>query len=185
MDNALAKAIERKAELERQRAELDSELTEIDLFLRLHEKFSGTKSVYLAPPMEHTDSHGGGLGKGTVSGLGAMPPLAERKRGRPADFAGIMERVLRDVGKPLSRPELVEELEKREVVIPSDDKPRYLGTILWRHRDRFINLPGFGYWLKDLAFAPASYFFEPSKDELLEAAKHILSEPSDEDISGF
>jgi len=41
------------------------------------------------------------------------------------------------------------EVEKRGIEIPSTDKQRYLGTILWRHRDRFVNIEGKGYWLRN------------------------------------
>ena len=30
------------------------------------------------------------------------------------------------------------------------DKAAYIGTILWRHRNRFSNIEGKGYWLKGI-----------------------------------
>jgi hypothetical protein len=71
-----------------------------------------------------------------------------KPRGRPADFARIMEDILKDVGYPLQRGMFVEEVEKRGHMIPSEDKGRYLGTILWRHSDVFESVEGRGYWLK-------------------------------------
>lgn len=62
----------------------------------------------------------------------------------------------------MNRPELVDELEKRGHDIPSDDKPRYRGTILWRNRRRFRNLPGFVYWLIGEPYHPANY--DPDHD---------------------
>ena len=47
----------------------------------------------------------------------------------------------------MQRGELVDAVEKAGMPIISDDKPRYLGTILWRNGDRFVNRAD-GYWLK-------------------------------------
>ena len=77
-----------------------------------------------------------------------------RPRGRPADFARIMETILKDVRRPLQRGEFVEEVEKRGHMIPSEDKPRYLGTILWRRDDLFESVDGRGYWLKGITVPP-------------------------------
>jgi len=78
-----------------------------------------------------------------------------RPRGRPADFAEIMEVILKEIGRPLHRGELVEEVERRGHMIPSRDKPRYLGTILWRREDKFVSVENRGYWLKWVALPPA------------------------------
>jgi len=71
-----------------------------------------------------------------------------RKTMRPARFVAVIEAILRRAGKPMTRTELTEAVEKEGVEIPSVDKPRYLGTILWREREKFENVGGEGYWLK-------------------------------------
>jgi hypothetical protein len=58
-------------------------------------------------------------------------------------------------------------MEKRDVTLPSEDKPRYVGTILWRNSDRFRNLPEFGYWLKERPWPAAGY--DPATDDPLDA----------------
>lgn len=115
----------------RRRAEIQKELEEIDLFVKLHERFAGTNPEHVSQIVQESD------------GIGT------RVRGRPADFADYMETVLRGADMPLSRAALVTEVEKRGIEIPSTDKQRYLGTILWRHRDRFVNIEGKGYWLRN------------------------------------
>lgn len=150
MDQALRNALKRKKELE-------TELAEIAKFIDLHGRFSGTKREKIEPlpvnsgqwvpdpePSPHTD-----LKPGNV--------LIRHKRGQPDDFANIMARVISDIGRPLTRSELVAEMEKRDVEIPSEDKERYLGTILWRHRERFVNFPRVGYWLSDRPWAATEY----------------------------
>jgi hypothetical protein len=160
MDQAIRHALQRKRELEVRKEEVDKEIGEIDLFINLHRKFSGTEQERSDIFVEHPEP----------ARPDATVPAPGRKRGRPADFAEIMERVIMDVGRPLSRNDMVEEIEKR-IEIPSDDKPRYLGTILWRHRDRFYNLPRFGYWLAARPYAPAGY--SPANTD--ELAKEFLA----------
>ena len=50
----------------------------------------------------------------------------------------------------MMRGELADAIEAGGVKMPSKDKPRYLGTVLWRERERFVNLEGHGYWLVGL-----------------------------------
>ena len=59
-----------------------------------------------------------------------------------------MERVIRERGEPLTRGQIVEALEMRDVVIPAVDKSRYIGTLAWRHKSIFVNIDGRGYWLR-------------------------------------
>lgn len=140
MDSAVANALKRKEELER-------ELAEIRQFLTLHQKYGGTKSEDA-----ETDWPVAVVKKGdTIIGRvvpHSQPTKMKKVRGAPANFSEIAERVLIDVGRPLTRTELVDEIEKRGVVVPSIDKARYIGTILWRHRNKFENIDGEGYWLK-------------------------------------
>jgi hypothetical protein len=79
----------------------------------------------------------------------------QRTRGaRPDEIAMIMERVIRERGEPLTRGQIVEVLEARDVVIPAVDKSRYIGTLAWRHKSTFMNIDGRGYWLRDAGMPP-------------------------------
>jgi hypothetical protein len=49
--------------------------------------------------------------------------------------------------------------------MPGDDKPRYIGTIMWRHKDRFVNLKGHGYWVADEPYEPAGYDPEKARQD--------------------
>jgi hypothetical protein len=143
MEDIIIKALKRKKELQ-------SELAEIDQFLDTYRRLSSENkseaetvqgSLRLPPP--RLDFF--------------PPPVSPRRRGAPQDFADVAERVLMDRGRPLTRYQLVDAIENEGVVIPSSDKARYLGTILWRHKDRFVNLVDFGYWLKDRPCGLARY----------------------------
>lgn len=74
---------------------------------------------------------------------------ATRRRSgiRPTQIAEIMQRIIRDAGRPMTRGEIVAALEARDVQIPYEDKARYIGTIAWRHKGIFRNIEGQGYWL--------------------------------------
>jgi hypothetical protein len=121
--------------------ELRRELAEIDQFLALYRRYSGTDR----------EDHGTHNNSNAVenSESPAIEGGPRKQRGRPADFGRIMEGVLKDIRRPLQRGEFVVEVEDRGYTIPSEDKARYLGTILWRQRDRFVNIPDVGYWLKN------------------------------------
>jgi hypothetical protein len=163
-DHAIANAL-------RRRIVLQNEIEEIDLFVRLHQKFSGSTN----PEREVIDAE-------RRPAIDAPVDIERgRKRGRPADFADQMELVLTEVNRPLSRPEMVEELERRGVDIPSEDKPRYLGTILWRHRDRFRNLQNFGYWVRSIPYPKAGYdpATDTESDRLLDEEPISVERPDD------
>ena len=150
MDDVLVKALKRRKILE-------DELKELNTFIHTFRKLSGTESEESEPvnsgDMARTDS-----------------PLVAviRRHGRPSQFVRYLEGVLKDVKGPLPRAALVAELESRGIEIPSDDKPRYIGTIMWRERKKFINIVGHGYWLKyvplpEILYDPAA--LGPGLDE--------------------
>lgn len=66
----------------------------------------------------------------------------------PRELADMTERLIRDVGRPMTRGEIVDALLMRDVEIPAQDKKRYVGTIVWRNKSRFQNIEGLGYWLR-------------------------------------
>jgi hypothetical protein len=154
MANAVQNALKRKRELQQ-------ELAEIDRFLALYDQFSGTrvasKSSEAAPAKQESSRDS----RADVSG-----PTGEKRMGRPSEFADYMERIIEGVQRPMSRSELVEHLEAQGIEVPSSDKPRYLGTILWRHRDRFVNIAGKGYTLARL-LSPEGAAEERELSELL------------------
>ena len=81
----------------------------------------------------------------------ATPDVKPKKRGLPAEIADRIVEIIRDVGRPMSRGEIVLEFERRGVGIPYDDKARYIGTVAWRNQDVIENIKGQGYWLRGVA----------------------------------
>jgi hypothetical protein len=87
-----------------------------------------------------------------------LRPVRRRQHGTTKRIADVAECVLRECGRPLVRRALVERIEAKGLEIPAADKARYAGTIMWRCRhDRFVNLPGHGFWLKGEPYPPAHY----------------------------
>jgi hypothetical protein len=144
MDPVLAKALNKRIELE-------NELARLDQFIAMYQELAGTNHETVDA---EENSEGLTVAEAAINGMNDSGGSI-RPRGRPADFANIMETVLKDTGHPMQRGQLVEEVEKRGHVIPSEDKPRYLGTILWRREDKFVSIEGRGYWLKNVSVPPS------------------------------
>jgi len=134
MDEKYEKAIRRRQELRR-------ELDEVEAFIRLYEK------LFLARQ-----------GSGTAS----PPPEAGRRRPErnvfpPQKLAELAREEILARGHPMTRGELAEALELRGIPLAGKDPSKNLGTILWRFQDRFLNIPGRGYWPKDLPLEEIDY----------------------------
>lgn len=77
-----------------------------------------------------------------------VPTRRRRSPIPPAEIAKVARQILLERGGPMTRGELVREFEARGIELAAADRAKNLGTILWRHRDIFENLPGEGYWVK-------------------------------------
>ncbi|UCI10471.1 hypothetical protein [Mesorhizobium sp. B1-1-8] len=134
MDRAYANALKRKQELE-------FELARIDSFLDMYRQFGGPEGEQIEPLVKES------------SGTGNKETLSPRqsRRLRPPEIADLAERVIRGAGHPLTRAEIVARLESAGIELHSEDKPRYIGTILWREKERFTNIAGQGYVMADMA----------------------------------
>lgn len=156
MDDVLAKALRKKRILE-------DELEELVRFIATYRRLSGTNTEN-EEPFEPVDSEN----KSADS-----PPTVRKRHGRPEQFARIMEGVLKDVGRPLNRNAMVAEIELRGVEIPSADKPRYVGTILWRERSKFIHIVDHGYWLKYRDLPEIGYQYDTYPKQWLADATNV------------
>jgi hypothetical protein len=133
MDQALANALKRQRDLK-------LELAKVEQFISMYEELSGTKvqrdemlstsSVEVVPSPEPQRSF--------------MP----KQRNVPRRIVRAAKKALETAGHPLTRGELVERVEEMGYEIHSEDKPRYIGTLMWRNEEMFENIEGRGYWLK-------------------------------------
>jgi hypothetical protein len=136
MPNAIDNARKRLAALRNQVAELER-------FIQMYEELKEGADA------DKSDTHASRLSGALIGNkpVDNFPHDRRRKRGRPAEIVTIIERIIREAGRPLTRGEIVEALERRDVHIPAEDKQRYVGTIAWRHKSVFGNVGGLGYWL--------------------------------------
>ncbi|MGR4926829.1 hypothetical protein ACIPUD_08450 [Bradyrhizobium sp. CAR08] len=67
----------------------------------------------------------------------------------PHEIADQAARLIEEAGRPLTRSQIVEMLKERGVLLVGSDVNKNVGTILWRQKGRFVNLPKLGYWLAD------------------------------------
>ena len=147
-NDAYQKALQKRDLLRR-------EIEKIEDFLEVYRELTGTEPVrseVKAPvsPARVVRSYGRKRKRGTV---------------KPSDLAPMVGRILVEHGAPMTRSELLAALAERDVVLAGEDKAKYLGTILWRMREAFVNLEGHGYWPRELAYDPAGY--RPDIDEAI------------------
>ena len=125
----------------KKRKKLKDELAEIDRFIALCRQFSEDRDP---------DTHRHRTKTEPMSLSDVLGDSPERIR-------KLCRELMIEHAKPMTRAELVIGLETHGVVLKSKDKANYIGTILWRAKDQFVNLESFGYWPKDTPYGPAEY----------------------------
>jgi hypothetical protein len=159
MDSAFANALKRLEELKLIIEVSKREMSEIELYLTLHKRFSKTNPEL--EPVDKSDkspvgipSHGGA--KLPVADFNAQEYAAgkaavrEHRRGNPALIVAMAQDILTINKSPMTRGEIADEIERRGTSLPGSDraeKAKYVGTILWRNSEIFENQEGRGYWL--------------------------------------
>lgn len=143
-DQAYHNARKRLARLEKDAAELRE-------FLAMCERYAR-----LSPSEESAVDT---AGKPAPEGRNQEPD--ENDSGRPTATPALIREWARaemvSDGKPMNRGDLVALVEGRGHFIKTKDKANYIGTVMWRARDEFVNFPNEGYWPADLPYAPQNY----------------------------
>ena len=117
-------------------------LSRTEAFLREWRVFAGVEEEEEPPPL-HTEP------KRVRVRLRDNPPKEK--------VGDAVEQLLKMYGRPISRDVLFEMLSDGGIQIQGKDPKMILSTMLWRMPDRFVRLPGHGYWWKNHAYAPANY----------------------------
>jgi hypothetical protein len=73
------------------------------------------------------------------------------------EVLSIVSVVLERAARPMQLRELFDEVGAAGVRLEGTNPPAILGTMIWRARDRFVNLRGHGYWFVDRPYKAASY----------------------------
>lgn len=128
---------------------LQSQIAELKRFIELHRSLDATPLREIEAPVSALASLDADVdSEETDSSYPHIHKHDRRRSTRPTEIAETVERIIREVGRPMTRGDLVHALEKRDVKIPYGDKARYVGTIVWRHKGLFENIEGRGYWLR-------------------------------------
>jgi Asp-tRNA(Asn)/Glu-tRNA(Gln) amidotransferase C subunit len=140
---------DRIEELTRRRAELLEELDRIEQYMNLHKQLFPEDEDAAKASVNETRREG-----------------RREARNDPNAIAARAEELIRANGKPIQRGELVRRIEASGMPIHSKDKGKYIGTVLWRLRDKFVNVEDQGYWIKGLVIeaAPREFRLEPTLD---------------------
>jgi hypothetical protein len=135
------------------RQALMQEIDKIDNFVSLYREIFGEQlervpsSEAPSPPSHLVEKH----------------PIRKRKKlGKPGavsvhDVGPQLRGLLEERGRPMKRGELLDALYDRGLRLAGANPAKYLGTILWRMRDAFVNIEGHGYWPRDLACPEVDY----------------------------
>lgn len=129
----------------------ETKIAELRRFIAIYDELEATEATGHAAmqPVNEPGTTGVALGNNTFpqSVEKRTTLYLKRPATRPDRVAEHMERIIREVGRPMTRGEIVAAFDAREIPIPFEDKPRYVGTIAWRHKGKFRNIEGRGYWL--------------------------------------
>lgn len=104
--------------------------------------------------------------KATQADLFARQPTSRaRRKATTQAMMDEAERMILEAGRPLTRFQLLTQLEDRGFTVEGGDKSKVLGTNLWRSK-RFHNIEKAGYWPKSQPI-PAPYDTLPQRSSML------------------
>jgi hypothetical protein len=121
-------------------------LTQLDVLLENLKSFKSTKGIEVLEQILAANP----LPSESNPAYFARLESEHRQPLPPEEVAETARRILKEVGHPLKRGQLVKEFAARHIPLAGKDKNKNLGTILWRHGNMFVSLDGLGYWPKDV-----------------------------------
>lgn len=149
------------------RAELISELEQIDIFLALYQKYSELPDGDRAEGGMVADSdrtvpvvlH---QGTGSFHASGSLSANAEvvsppPKGMRQPEFVGFVRTLLLENGAPMSAPDIIKRFRDKGRHVGGADESSNLKTKLWRAKEQITIVPGAGYWPIDVPCEAVSY----------------------------
>jgi hypothetical protein len=95
------------------------------------------------------------------------------------EFEGLATQLIKDAGRPLNRTEILTRLDAMGKPLGGEDPSKNVGTKLWRARDKFTNIRGMGYWLKDSPY-PATHYI-PELDDVIGVGSEPKADDDDEE----
>lgn len=141
MDERLyLEAVRRREQIQRLLHDLQEEMKALDYIIRVYQGSTATQT------MSENSASGGPASSGQTPSSGSRP----RNPIPPRQLADLARDEILAHKRPMTRGQLLTALENKGVVLVAKDPAKNLGTVLWRFRDEFENIPGRGYWPKDV-----------------------------------
>lgn len=128
------------------RRELLEELSMIEKYLELHERLFGHQGAISGPAQTHERREAHAEQAQTEA---SEKPKVARRGNDPKLIVEKAIEILSEAPRPMSRGKILNALAQMGFSIQSKDRSKYLGTVLWRNPQHFINVEGHGYWLKN------------------------------------
>jgi hypothetical protein len=155
--NAVRKRDALTAEIER----IQKELAKIEQWLGMWRELSAENDAADVPALMQplpapTHSEEGEIGR-QKSTARHKPKSRRTPRTGPAreDIAPVAREIIVANGHPMPRSALLNALDERGLRVGGADiagRIRNVGTVMWRLRDRFVNIEGRGYWPADVPY---------------------------------
>lgn len=174
----------------RRRAELRTQLKEIDKFLELYEEFKvppdpAQPTFHIHPShsglQEQEESNPEQVGEAASAADYAPEEVEEGTSLTRFELMPHIRATILEAQRPLTRGQLLQKLDQKSLRVGGkSDRSKNMGTIMWRLREHFVNLQGFGYWVREEPFPPAGY--NPDDMNSPEAMDYVLrnSPPADD-----
>jgi hypothetical protein len=125
---------------------LRKELAELEQFIAVYQRLAGDNVNAAAPDVQKPPENQ--QDKTQPAQLQIRPRGRLSKPLKPKEIARIAKDIILAHGAPMTRGKLATAIESRGHLLPSDDKARHIGTIMWRNKKTFENVAGEGYWPK-------------------------------------
>lgn len=160
MDPILRAALKRREELVQEIEKTDKIITFLKVVAAKSSGISDPAISAIDPLADAGDQDDGvsPLGHDLSGTEPGRSDSSTRMRGdSPAKIVAATREILQTSGRPMKRGELLESLDALGIRVGGSDRSKVLGTILWRANDEIVNLRSFGFWMKDVPYAPANY----------------------------
>jgi len=156
MDTAISRAMARKESLEKEIESRQAELQDIDMFVTLYQRFAGPEETLVTVTMPIQAEI---RAVETDIAAASQPEIRTvMRRGiSQEEFNEVAPQLLKEHGKPARRGEFLRLFHARNIPIGGVNEMLNFGTKVWKAREVLINLPGEGYWPRDLPYEPAGY----------------------------
>lgn len=161
MDETVRKALKKQKEL-------IEEVQRLEDFIRTYEELSGLlipRDEMIAVVKD---------GDKTVNAIKKrIDGRHVKRRNNVKKLISISERLINESKRALTRGELADAMEREGVSVFANDVPKYLGTLLWRNPDRFVQIEGSGYITKELELANKNSIALGGQREPISASRYL------------